>query len=251
MKKLPESFGIMRDADNPLWEKFIAWLRKMNNNEYQPHGKSNWYYGVIDGSYSCNTEDASKFKTILTLEQWDSIVNPKTEFKAMKFRVDSPEHSKQIQERLFEMGYKWLISKKEVCYADRYYLATTESGIIEWGATEESFKRCDEIETTLSDISPWQPKQGEVIEVSQDGSNFDDAKFIVMYNDMFICKKNYAFKPWSYARPRNPSVEEAQEPIEFTVNATFKGKELPHREIRQALDKLGVSNIEFSINQYL
>jgi hypothetical protein len=27
--------------------------------------------------------------------------------EAMKFRVNGPEHSKQIQEKLFEMGYKW------------------------------------------------------------------------------------------------------------------------------------------------
>lgn len=29
------------------------------------------------------------------------------QFKNMKFRVNSPEHSKEIQEALFEMGYKW------------------------------------------------------------------------------------------------------------------------------------------------
>lgn len=30
-----------------------------------------------------------------------------SDFKAMKFKVNSPEHSKAIQEKLFEMGYKW------------------------------------------------------------------------------------------------------------------------------------------------
>lgn len=29
------------------------------------------------------------------------------QFQAMKFRVKSPEHSKKIQEKLFETGYRW------------------------------------------------------------------------------------------------------------------------------------------------
>lgn len=35
------------------------------------------------------------------------LVEEKPVFKNMKFRVNSPEHSKEIQEALFEMGYKW------------------------------------------------------------------------------------------------------------------------------------------------
>lgn len=39
--------------------------------------------------------------------------------KAMKFKINSPEHSKQIQEKLFELGYYWGISGKSVLHTGR------------------------------------------------------------------------------------------------------------------------------------
>lgn len=44
------------------------------------------------------------------------LVQPK--FSNMKFRVSSPEHSKEIQEALFEMGYKWRSGHTEVKYVN-------------------------------------------------------------------------------------------------------------------------------------
>jgi len=73
LKQLPESFCIKRDADNPLWRKFVDSLNpsfKGNNN----------YYGVRRGSKSAWTH-APADATELTLEEWDAIVNP-------KFKVD-------------------------------------------------------------------------------------------------------------------------------------------------------------------
>jgi hypothetical protein len=40
----------------------------------------------------------------------------------MKFRVNSPEHSEQIQKKLFEMGYKWSLNGAVVEKADADYL---------------------------------------------------------------------------------------------------------------------------------
>lgn len=39
--------------------------------------------------------------------------------KAMKFKINSPEHSRQIQEKLFKLGYFWGMSGKMVQYTDR------------------------------------------------------------------------------------------------------------------------------------
>lgn len=76
MKKLPESFGIMRDAENPLWDKYIAWLQKKLDVKW--NGESPEYYGIsihwLKGKKSPGC-DITDFDTILTLEQWDSIVN--------------------------------------------------------------------------------------------------------------------------------------------------------------------------------
>ena len=83
--ELPKYFVIQRDANNPLWDEYIKWLNKNYNSDYSG-ADPNYYYG-FDG-YLCGdksdraavSRDFSNFKNnpkILTLEQWDEIVNPK------------------------------------------------------------------------------------------------------------------------------------------------------------------------------
>ena len=57
----------------------------------------------------------------------DSIV---LEFKNMKFRVKDEEHSKQIQEHLFSLGYHWDDQARGVDYTDAPFLFTTRRGYI-------------------------------------------------------------------------------------------------------------------------
>ena len=80
-KKLPKYFVIKKDETNPLWKKYITWLNKTYNTYW---GSLFEYYG-FDGSKCCggtNAVDNIKYfennPTLLTLEQWDEIVNPKT-----------------------------------------------------------------------------------------------------------------------------------------------------------------------------
>lgn len=89
------------------------------------------------------------------------IETPQVDFKNMKFRVSSPEHSKEIQEALFEMGYCWRSYGCEVRFTDSFppcdYLYTDEEGHL-WRIDSEedylvsSFKSAQEytIETTKS-----------------------------------------------------------------------------------------------------
>lgn len=58
--------------------------------------------------------------------------NMKGMFSNMKFRVNSPEHSKEIQEALFEMGYKWSSHGTNVMFTDGgdAWLCTEKTGII-------------------------------------------------------------------------------------------------------------------------
>lgn len=57
----------------------------------------------------------------------------KQHFQAMKFRVESHEHSKNIQEHLFSLGYKWNVEKGDIV---RNYgedaLYTDTGGHITW-----------------------------------------------------------------------------------------------------------------------
>ncbi len=133
--------------------------------------------------------------------------------KAMKFRVESPEHSRQIQERLFEMGYSWSSGKK-VAHIDKKYLYTNGS-TIELGNMDCVFINKNQTETTLSDISPWQPKQGEMIEVSENGELWTKypREFLSMYNGKYVCKHhtNDRWFPYEYARPINTIQREIDE----------------------------------------
>lgn len=79
MKELPKYFVIKRDADNPLWKKYIYWLNKMYNQLWS--GGVLAYYGFDGSLYNWGTncyEDLSSFKnnpTLITLEECDECVN--------------------------------------------------------------------------------------------------------------------------------------------------------------------------------
>lgn len=51
-------------------------------------------------------------------------------FKDMKFRVENEEHSKQIQEYLFSIGYNWEYDnyKNQVKFTDRSWIAVSNYG---------------------------------------------------------------------------------------------------------------------------
>lgn len=127
--------------------------------------------------------------------------------KAMKFRVESPEHSRQIQERLFEMGYKWKGEKE--CRVEKTkepFLYAEANGCIMFDPIENhhEFEIDNATETTLQDIQ-WQPKQGEMIWVSNTGIEWSEREFLVLYNNEYICKHISDRSWWSYkhARPIN------------------------------------------------
>lgn len=89
------------------------------------------------------------------------VETPQVDFTNMKFRVSSPEHSKEIQEALFEMGFCWRSYGCEVRFTDSFppcdYLYTDTAGYL-WRIDSEndsfvsSFKSAQEytIETTKS-----------------------------------------------------------------------------------------------------
>ena len=80
LMELPKYFIVKRDASNPLWKKYIDWLNKTYGSDWT--GNTLEYYYGYDGSRGYGGTDVwpdiSRFKnnpTILTLEQWDEIVN--------------------------------------------------------------------------------------------------------------------------------------------------------------------------------
>jgi len=97
-------------------------------------------------------------------------------FKNMKFKVNSPEHSKEIQEALFEMGYKWWGQSTVLNFVDNPFLYSEDTGIIAIGQSQDFFERLDThqeylVETTKSYklIPVESPK--EIITI--DGKTYD------------------------------------------------------------------------------
>lgn len=81
LTELPEYFVVKQDESNPLWQKYIDWLNKTYHNDHT--GCKQAYYGFDGRRSSCcffNIENFNNNPTIITLEQWNSIVNkPKFE----------------------------------------------------------------------------------------------------------------------------------------------------------------------------
>lgn len=109
----------------------------------------------------------------------------KPAFKNMKFRVSSPEHSKEIQEALFEMGYKWqafgMVFKFLGETESTPWLHTDEDGILyrSWQDPDDEFSSISPfrhqeyvVETTKSyKIIPVEISKPEVITI--DGKTYD------------------------------------------------------------------------------
>lgn len=102
------------------------------------------------------------------------VETPQVDFKNMKFKVSSPEHSKEIQEALFEMGYEWSSYGKQVMFTDGgdTWLITEKTGIIyrtnqDWCNYQEHT-----VETTKSyKLIPLEIPKPEIITI--DGKTYD------------------------------------------------------------------------------
>ena len=91
-----------------------------------------------------------------------------TQFKAMKFRVESPEHSAKIQKKLFKMGYKWW-DGPILRNLNATFLFADEEGGLGWEDDPEHFesekvKKYQEmqlVEVTTYDFVPVPKKLSE------------------------------------------------------------------------------------------
>jgi len=86
--ELPQYFAVKSDHSNPLWGKYIKWL----NEKYgKCFGGFSWDYYGFAGTASCYDYicDFSNPVTILSLEEWDKIVNNKV---LIGYKLIKPEY---------------------------------------------------------------------------------------------------------------------------------------------------------------
>ena len=103
-------------------------------------------------------------------------------FRNMKFRVNSPEHSKEIQEALFEMGFCWRSHGCEVRFADSFppcdYLYTDTEGHL-WRIDSEedylvsSFKSAQEFTVQTTKSYKLIPVETPKETITIDGKTYD------------------------------------------------------------------------------
>jgi hypothetical protein len=88
-KTLPKSFAC-KNTNQELWDKYISWLNTTYNNKQNGTNKFYLYYGIDKyGETGCFCSKVN-FDTILTLEEWDEIVNGtqiKTEEVMTKYTI--------------------------------------------------------------------------------------------------------------------------------------------------------------------
>ncbi len=94
-----------------------------------------------------------------------------SEFKNMKFRVSSEESSKEIQNLLFEAGYKWPTAGREVCPTTPF-LYTDTDGYITYGVFEDCFLQSKYKEFKIEHILRLVPKETKTITIA--GKKYDE-----------------------------------------------------------------------------
>lgn len=94
-----------------------------------------------------------------------------SEFKNMKFRVSSEESSKEIQNLLFEAGYKWPTAGREVCPTTPF-LYTDTDGYITYGVFEDCFLQSKYKEFKIERTLHLVPKNTKTITI--EGKKYDE-----------------------------------------------------------------------------
>ena len=74
VKELPKSFACT-NTNQKLWDKFIMWLKKEHNGDFAGHSSYCPYYGIDKDGLVDNHSSKHDYDTILSLEEWDEIVN--------------------------------------------------------------------------------------------------------------------------------------------------------------------------------
>jgi hypothetical protein len=145
VKELPKSFAC-KNTDEVLWKKYIAWLNKTYGKSFEGISRIWKYYG-IDKNGLLDYDNKGVFGVILSLEEWDEIVNgvkqeTKTETKVMNKTI-----KKSDLKKIYDVACLTWQKKIETEYATRNPWGDT----IEFTQSEidEMFKAADSPQTKI------------------------------------------------------------------------------------------------------
>jgi len=139
MNELPKCFVIKRDADNPLWDKYIEWMNKRYGFD--------WTGTSIDSYYGNHSDNRTAYcsiylfnePTVITLEQWNEAVNGFPE----KWCIKSSEE--EVRQYVNKHGECPPYTEKELYTSYAHFPSFSEncttSGEIKDGYTEITFEQ--------------------------------------------------------------------------------------------------------------
>jgi len=164
VKELPKSFACT-NTNQKLWDKYIEWLNTTYNKDIYGDSDVYPYYGITaNGVYDCH-KSIDYYDTILTLEEWDEIVNGTQTKKeeTMKNYTITREQLKKIHD---VACFDW--KEKITEYAVRNPFGDT----IEFTQTEvgEMFKAASLSQTAV--LANIFGKQAEELNFKSDDINF-------------------------------------------------------------------------------
>jgi len=99
----------------------------------------------------------------LNVDTFELIEEPKMtqQFKAIKIRIKDEQHSRLVQETLFEMGYGW--PNKQVGYTSSPWLTTYEDGRLYYGEEMITFDSHENEEVEIVTTYSFKPVDQEVL----------------------------------------------------------------------------------------
>ena len=189
VKKLPKSFACT-NTNQRLWDKYIKWLNKKFNASVV--GKSlDWpYYGISIYEELNNYSSEDAFDTILSLEEWDEIVNG-TQTKTKETMKNYTITREQLQKIHDVACFDW--KEKITEYAVRNPFGDT----IEFTQTEvgEMFKAASLSQTAV--LANIFGKQTEELDFVSDNINFEVDGISVFGISNMQSDESFIGLPWN------------------------------------------------------
>lgn len=211
MKQLPESFCIAREDRTPetcqRWRRFIEWINKKNTLTI--NGSVRSFYG------NANSYDDFPFGQLLTLDQFEEIMGWKETVYAREWFLESNDRGIITKtEEQFKRAVEFLHTRNSGEYSciNQFEHFKENSYVCKNGYSSINNR------TESSDLVPfekvfpsepeqWQPKPGEMVQVSDDGEKWHEREFIgwakkitgykfITYHSDFSCT---CF--WKFCRP--------------------------------------------------
>ena len=150
-KELPKSFACT-NTDDVLWKKYIAWFNQKGERNCDGNLRCG-YYGLTNGGewdyHSYQPTVKKYFDNIISLEEWDEIVNGNKETKIMKKELPKSFACKNTNAVLWTKYIAWL-NKTYCLYFDGNSI-TQYYGITKTGNCDNSGRNCFDTILTLEE----------------------------------------------------------------------------------------------------